>query len=52
MEAEPVARRALALRLKALGTKHPDTAAALHSLANLLYCQGAPSVRPSPRAAS
>ncbi|MBV8234437.1 MAG: tetratricopeptide repeat protein [Acidimicrobiia bacterium] len=39
-EAEPLLRRALALREQALGPDHPDTATCLHNLAALYDAQG------------
>ena len=39
-EAEPLFRRALAIREKALGPDHPDTAPSLNNLAELLRAQG------------
>jgi tetratricopeptide (TPR) repeat protein len=38
--AEPLHRRALAIREKALGPEHPDTAESLNNLASLLYEKG------------
>ncbi len=40
-EAEPLYRRALAVREKALGPQHPDTAGSINNLALLLKSQGA-----------
>ncbi len=40
-EAEPLYRRALAIREKALGPQHPDTATSINNLAGLLASQGA-----------
>ena len=40
MEAEPLAREALAGRKRVLGAAHPDTLASLNNLANLLKQQG------------
>ena len=39
-EAEPLYRRALAIREKALGPEHPDTAHGLNNLAELYDTQG------------
>lgn len=39
-EAEPLHRRALAIREKALGAEHPDVAASLNNLAALFRAQG------------
>ncbi|MEK7995788.1 MAG: tetratricopeptide repeat protein, partial [Planctomycetota bacterium] len=39
-EAEPLYRRALAIREEACGPEHPDTAASLNNLASLYYYQG------------
>jgi Tfp pilus assembly protein PilF len=39
-EAEPLYQRALAIREKALGADHPDTATSLNNLATLYYHQG------------
>jgi tetratricopeptide (TPR) repeat protein len=39
-EAEPLYKRALAVREKALGPEHPDTAQSLNNLALLYYSQG------------
>ncbi len=39
-EAEPLYRRALAIREKTLGSDHPDVATSLNNLAALLYAQG------------
>ena len=39
-QARPLLERALAIREKALGPEHPDTATSLTSLALLLYAQG------------
>ena len=39
-EAEPLCRRALAIREQALGPDHPDTAQSLNNLAALYYSQG------------
>jgi hypothetical protein len=38
--AEPLYARALAIREKAFGPEHPDTAASLNNLAGLLYARG------------
>ena len=38
--AEPFYRRALAIREKALGPEHPDTATSLNNLAGLLHAEG------------
>ena len=54
--ARPLYERALAIREKALGPEHPDTATSLDHLASLLQAQGdlngaRPLVeRPAPRA--
>ena len=40
VEAEPLARRALAIRERQLGGNHPDTANSLHNLASLYSEQG------------
>ena len=39
-EAEPLQRRALDIREKALGLEHPDTATSLNNLAELYHLQG------------
>ena len=39
-EAEPLFRRSLAIREKALGPEHPHVAASLHNLAGLYRIQG------------
>jgi tetratricopeptide (TPR) repeat protein len=39
-EAEPLYRRALAVREKQLGAEHPDTALSLNNLAGLYHVQG------------
>ena len=39
-EARPLFERALAIREKALGAEHPDTATSLNNLAGLLQSQG------------
>src|SRR5262249_18473979 len=39
-EAEPLCKRALDIREKALGPEHPDTANSLNNLAALYYSQG------------
>ena len=43
--ARPLFERALAIREKALGPEHPDTAASLNNLAILLQAQGDPPAR-------
>ncbi len=40
-EAEPLYRRALAIKEKALGPQHPNTATSINNLAELLRSQGA-----------
>src|SRR5215813_7612663 len=39
-EAEPLYKRALAIRERRLGADHPDTATSLHNLAELYRSQG------------
>jgi CHAT domain-containing protein/Tfp pilus assembly protein PilF len=39
-EAEPLYKRSLSIREKALGSNHPDVAASLNNLAGLYYSQG------------
>src|SRR5262249_9094365 len=52
-EAEAMLRRALAIRLKALGEGHPDTALSYNNLAATLhaqrkYAEAEPTLRPAP----
>ena len=39
-QAEPLYKRALAIREKQLGPEHPDTATSLNNLAGLYHAQG------------
>jgi hypothetical protein len=40
VQAEPLFRRALAIREKVLGPDHPDTAQSINNLALVLYAKG------------